>query len=285
MPIPVQKLTNNFTGNDYVIGDLHGCIDLLERLLIAINFNKNTDRLFSVGDLIDRGPNSLPCLHLLTEHWFYAVQGNHENMMLEYFQENSIDDRLINWNNLEDSDFYYNGGEWIKDYFQTDQQCMTAKFKDGLNLVSELPTIYIVGEGDQRFHIIHAELTRPKGKSAILPVWLNKDIDQWLKDERLSADIETHLLWSRKLMSKEDDDQYYPKLQIGLSTTFCGHTFGKTPRQVLSHICIDTGAYLSMKPNNAYGLTLFDIQNSQYFFTSYRNKDVIRNNFPIIPPV
>ena len=281
MSSPLQKLANNNAGNDYVIGDLHGCIDLLERLLIEVNFNKNTDRLFSVGDLIDRGPAPLACLHLLAEPWFYAVQGNHENMMLEFFQENLMAGQLPDLDYLEDSDFFYNGGEWVKDYFQTEQQCMTAEFNQCLTLAKDLPMIYIVGEGKQRFHVIHAELTRPKWKPASPLVWLDHDIDQWLIDEALTTDIETRLLWSRTLMSIEDDKQFNRKQQIGLSTTFCGHTFARKPRQVLSHVCIDTGAYLSINCDNLYGLTLFDIRNSQYLLTSYQNKEVIRHDFPI----
>lgn len=281
MSSPLQKLANNNAGNDYVIGDLHGCIDLLERLLLEVNFNKNTDRLFSVGDLIDRGPASLACINLLTEPWFYAVQGNHENMMLAYFQENLIAGQLPYWDSLEDSDFFYNGGEWVKDYFQADQQCMTAEFNHVLALARDLPTVIIVGEGNQRFHVIHAELTRPKRNPTSPQVWLDHDIDQWFINETVSADIETRLLWSRTLMSREDDIQFNRKQQVGLSTTFCGHTFARKPRQVLSHVCIDTGAYLSINCDNLYGLTLFDIRNSQYLLTSYQNKEVIKHDFPI----
>jgi len=53
----ICKLPTNQAGKDYVIGDLHGCYELLERLLDAVGFDKSKDRLFSVGDLIDRGPD------------------------------------------------------------------------------------------------------------------------------------------------------------------------------------------------------------------------------------
>jgi len=61
---PILKLPTNTTGKDFVVGDLHGCYDLLESLLGAVSFDKSKDRLFSVGDLIDRGPNSLRCLRI-----------------------------------------------------------------------------------------------------------------------------------------------------------------------------------------------------------------------------
>jgi len=61
----MQKLPSNTLGRDFVIGDLHGCFDLLERLMKAVDFNFDKDRLFSVGDLVDRGPYSLSCLQLI----------------------------------------------------------------------------------------------------------------------------------------------------------------------------------------------------------------------------
>lgn len=72
----------NKEGKDYIIGDLHGCYDLLISEMYEAGFDKKKDRLFSVGDLVDRGSKSLECLRLITEDWFYPVQGNHEDMML-----------------------------------------------------------------------------------------------------------------------------------------------------------------------------------------------------------
>ena len=70
MPIsnnPVIKLAYNNNGYDYVIGDLHGCYALLEKLLKQVNFDSRGDRLFSVGDIVDRGESSFECLKLLSK--------------------------------------------------------------------------------------------------------------------------------------------------------------------------------------------------------------------------
>jgi serine/threonine protein phosphatase 1 len=42
------------TGRDFVLGDLHGTTDLLRLLMEHVAFDPKKDRLFSVGDLIDR---------------------------------------------------------------------------------------------------------------------------------------------------------------------------------------------------------------------------------------
>ena len=67
----------------WVVSDIHGCYQLLMQHLKRLKFNPYQDLLISVGDLIDRGPQSLKCLQLLNEKWFYAVRGNHEQMALD----------------------------------------------------------------------------------------------------------------------------------------------------------------------------------------------------------
>ena len=52
-------------GRDWVVGDVHGCFTTLREALLAIDFEHGRDRLFSVGDLIDRGPNSIEALEWL----------------------------------------------------------------------------------------------------------------------------------------------------------------------------------------------------------------------------
>ena len=54
----MPRFAQNIAGRDFAVGDIHGCFTELQRGLDAIGFNPNTDRLFSVGDLVDRGPES-----------------------------------------------------------------------------------------------------------------------------------------------------------------------------------------------------------------------------------
>jgi bis(5'-nucleosyl)-tetraphosphatase (symmetrical) len=64
----------------YAVGDIQGCYDPLQRVLNAARFDPAQDTLWSVGDLINRGPQSLETLRFLKslgEH-FIGVLGNHD---------------------------------------------------------------------------------------------------------------------------------------------------------------------------------------------------------------
>ena len=87
----VVELNPATGGRDWVVGDVHGCFETLRKALRAIDFEYGRDRLFSVGDLIDRGPNSSEALEWLEGERFEAVvMGNHEAEMIRLLQTGEI---------------------------------------------------------------------------------------------------------------------------------------------------------------------------------------------------
>ncbi|MDX3775055.1 symmetrical bis(5'-nucleosyl)-tetraphosphatase [Chromatiaceae bacterium AAb-1] len=72
----------------YVIGDLQGCYEPLQRLLKHINYIPGQDMLWFCGDLIARGPDSLACLQFVYNLGNRArtVLGNHDlNFIASYY--------------------------------------------------------------------------------------------------------------------------------------------------------------------------------------------------------
>jgi len=68
----------------YAIGDLQGCYEELQELLLSFKFNEDRDCLWFCGDLVNRGPESLKCLNYLhsIKDNCKIVLGNHDIHLL-----------------------------------------------------------------------------------------------------------------------------------------------------------------------------------------------------------
>lgn len=68
----------------YAVGDIQGCYDPFMRLLDQVKFDPSKDKLFCVGDLVNRGPKSLKVLRFLKSinNQCVTVLGNHDIHLL-----------------------------------------------------------------------------------------------------------------------------------------------------------------------------------------------------------
>lgn len=158
----------NMIGSDYVMGDLHGCFKLLRENLYDLGFDETKDRLFSVGDLVDRGNESELALEWLQKPWFHSVLGNHEHMAID------AADGMIN-----PRDYIWNGGEWFLNLSPQLQKEFAAAFK-------KLPIAIEIETPEGLVGIIHAECP--------VKSWL--DLGEAFKDNRNEFFINA-CIWSR----------------------------------------------------------------------------------------
>lgn len=247
----VKQLNKNFKGRDFVVGDLHGCFNQLSQLLAHVNFSTATDRLISVGDLIDRGPNSLDCLRLLQEPWFHAVIGNHEDMAIKTIVEgNSV------WKGVWDN----NGGKFFtRAASPTDIEALDEIEFLVKEFVANLPVLITVPMVDGRkFHVLHAEL-----HSEVELTDAELDSDKIVRDVGISSESMDGpaILWGRSvfmtLMGKEPTEQTRERMKRDamvhrfhdwmltdmLSDIFVGHTPMKQPTKAWKMINIDTHGF------------------------------------------
>ena len=96
----VVRFEHNRLGRDFVVGDIHGMFPHLEALLAEARFDEERDRLFSVGDLIDRGPESSRALEWMGQPWFHACRGNHEQMAIDSLDPEQLD-LWMSWNGAQ----------------------------------------------------------------------------------------------------------------------------------------------------------------------------------------
>lgn len=279
----VEHSRHNASGRDFVVGDLHGCYAELVSALSSVGFDASCDRLFSVGDLVDRGTDSLSTLRLLKEPWFFAVQGNHESMMLSAF------DRYDSSYHLP-TDFVFNGGSWAYGLSSDDQQELVDEL---LPLVEGLPYVRSVMDenGEVAFHVAHAELmTSARDKyhedvaegsdsgfltdadllklKNLAPIQTNRD-DEGIKRFQATSTwgrrVMRQVRQAQKMHSKKTGKSYrdynltlpgdigsgsahtlWPSetpMKEGLSLTFVGHTIVDQLALHASHFFMDRGAY------------------------------------------
>jgi serine/threonine protein phosphatase 1 len=224
---PVQHLSANVTGRDYIVGDLHGSYDALIRSMELLKFDQAVDRMFSVGDLVDRGPDSLKCAELVGAPWFYATSANHESIMINAIVRNDFA-ALRDWVAW--------GGDW---HYAHEHQLLVNVGRK----LQTLPLVYAVGEsGNGRFNVVHAEIKKMNSLMRPVPV-TDAIIDNWDFD---SYD-EYSMLWGRSLYNSHQpySDRAYERYKYHdmnkMSLTFVGHTVVGVPMRIQQHIYIDGG--------------------------------------------
>ncbi len=212
----------NQQGQDFFVGDIHGYFNLLERKLEAVNFDPQTDRLFAIGDLVDRGPDSARVSEFLSHNWFHSIRGNHEQMLIDYTPR----DRLT---------AISNGGQWFLDLCQKDKEYYQLLF-------STLPMAFEVEILGGRIGMVHATVPY-------------RDWDKFCKSVN-NPRTQATALWSRTRFEFNDDR---PVANIAL--VLVGHTPQKpSPRRLGNVMNLDGGVYKKTGSLTLLGSDLIALQ-------------------------
>lgn len=200
-----QHLNSENWRHIFIVGDLHGCREQLDEELRVRHFTPEVDLLISVGDLIDRGPDSPGCLALLKEPWFRCVRGNHEVMAIN----------ALNKGNHQQ--WISNGGEWF--YHLKGVAMMEAKH--GISRCRALPLILHLQLQEHIIVIAHA--------------------DYPLQHYAWGAAVdEDKVVWSRSRIERLQQGK--GQIITGAEAFYFGHTPLSAPLEAYNQHYIDTGA-------------------------------------------
>ena len=237
----ISYCEENKRGNDYIVGDLHGCYDALMSLLSKANFNPHRDRLFCVGDLIDRGDKSIECLELLKKPWFFSARGNHEQLLLDHWKNPDKPPFDPRWLSLATEDMVT---EWTKH-------------------IQKMPYVIKVGSGSHAFYVLHAELWEA---DALLSQSMI-DNCEFLEIKQTKS----RCLWGRHIIGTHWRLSRVKFHSPKLGRIFCGHTIVQIPIMVENAIYLDTGAFAPLlDPANAvaehFGLSMVCAHSLRHWF-------------------
>ena len=146
----------------WIVGDIHGYKETLDSLIGNLNLGLE-DIVFCLGDMVDRGPDSVGVVDLfMGEDNLYSLKGNHEQML------------LMDWFKNDGFGNYSDTGFW-----STIEPLSREKMQRIRKFISSLPTEIVL----EKFRLVHAGYSD-------MPYSIN--LEQQTDNERLwSRDIFT----------------------------------------------------------------------------------------------
>lgn len=85
----------------FVVGDIHGCLNMLKRLMDGIDWRPEEDGLIFIGDYIDRGEDSKGVIDYILDisrlsPFVECLMGNHESILLDFLEGRDFTTFLLN---------------------------------------------------------------------------------------------------------------------------------------------------------------------------------------------
>ena len=223
----IKRFGINTAGRDLIVGDIHGHFARLERAMAVIEFNPAVDRLFSVGDLVDRGPDSELVLDWLAKPWFHAVCGNHEEMTADAYAGLIHEDMHV-----------VNGGRWFYQLPPEDRKLFAQ-------ILRELPVLIEIETPKGLVGLVHAGC--PTDDWAHLRRQILRDVNSAGHVPVFGTNEWRNLaLWDRRRADGVINGEVR-----GVRAVVSGHTPMTRPVVADNHHFIDTAGWLSL-PTSAF---------------------------------
>ena len=225
----------------YCISDIHGEYDKFIELLDKINI-RDTDTLYILGDILDRGPHPIKTLlKIMDMPNAVCLVGNHELMArecLEFFYDEVTEDRLESLSDemVENLMIWlYNGSKTTTDEF-TELDLETKKRI--VDFLKNLPAYKQVSVGEKEFILVHAGLGEYPGKKNMEAYPLSELV--WTRANYNIAYFEDKFVVSGHTPTqsiKESDNPGYIFRKNNHIAIDCGACY---PKGRLAAICLDT---------------------------------------------
>lgn len=224
----IKAFDKNNSGRDFICSDIHGHFSLLEKQLEAIGFSQANDRLFCLGDLIDRGDESNLVIEYLSKPWLHSILGNHELMLLDAFESESPHVRS-QWN--------FWGGDWAEDF---DDETLERYYE----ALVDLPmAIELSLDDEKKVGLVHAELPEQCDWEDIKWVLSSKD----RRDNSTNTSLTYGMLWNKnQIRSPEATHNLIPPVN-NIDHVFHGHTILSEITTISNRTFMDLGSYSSGK--------------------------------------
>lgn len=225
----ISSFKKNTAGRDLIVGDVHGFFTKLRAALEAADFNPAKDRLFSVGDLVDRGPESAQVLEWLSEPWFHAIMGNHEQWAIMCGDGRQAP-------GVSPAVYAYNGGGWFLGLTPPERLQYLDAFA-ALPLLIELETeAGLLG-------LVHADCPEKSWPALVDLVRAAGSLDEALEVHG------QNLLWNRGRAETLDSSEV-----DGVRAVVVGHTPVERVTSLGNVYFIDTGAWLPSRRAQPFAL-------------------------------
>lgn len=146
--LKIKRIKLNKSRRILCISDIHGGINLLKELLKKVNFTSN-DYLFILGDIIEKGPDSLKTLRFVIElakqENVFVLIGNNDFALINILNDEKID-KYPNYlkkcqSIYHDFEKYFNLKIESKEDILKINKLIRKEFKDEINFIINLPTI------------------------------------------------------------------------------------------------------------------------------------------------